>query len=166
MIWRPSIVARYFESGSHDTALGGLVNEGARAGRFNISVTQFLSTNAWRPNGPEQQKIADCLISADTLIEAQGQRLEALRAHKKGLMQQLFPRSERIESGIKIPAETQPRLRFPEFEGTGEWEEAKLQAACTMQAGSRVVHFRRSKGTVPRRHALLSPRLPQTYLPA
>lgn len=42
----PAFWEWYFESGSHDPALGGLVNEGARAGRFNISVTQFLSTNA------------------------------------------------------------------------------------------------------------------------
>lgn len=102
----------YFESGSHDPALGGLVNEGARAGRFNISVTQFLSTSAWHPDNAEQQKIADCLASAEALIEAQGRKVEALRAHKKGLMQQLFPQE----------GETQPRLRFPEFEGAGEWE--------------------------------------------
>jgi type I restriction enzyme S subunit len=39
----------------------------------------------------EQQNIADCLSSIDDLISAQSQKLEALRAHKKGLMQQLFP---------------------------------------------------------------------------
>ncbi|UYQ70878.1 restriction endonuclease subunit S [Pelagibacterium flavum] len=106
----------YFESGSHNPALGGLVNEGARAGRFNISVTQFLSTNAWRPDEAEQKKIADCLDSADALIEAQGRKVEALKAHKKGLMQQLFPQE----------GETQPRLRFPEFEGSGEWDEKSI----------------------------------------
>lgn len=101
----------YFESGSHNPALGGLVNEGARAGRFNISVSQFLSTNAWRPDEGEQKKIADCLDSMDALIAAQGRKVEALRTHKKGLMQQLFPQE----------GETEPRLRFPEFEGAGEW---------------------------------------------
>ena len=39
----------------------------------------------------EQQKIADCLSSIDELITAQAQKLETLKAHKKGLMQQLFP---------------------------------------------------------------------------
>lgn len=110
----------YFESGSHDPALGGLVNEGARAGRFNISVTKFLSTNVCRPDEAEQKKIADCLDSVDALIAMQGQKVEALRAHKKGLMQQLFPQE----------GETQPRLRFPEFEGTGPWREETLNHLC------------------------------------
>lgn len=118
----PAFWEWYFESGSHDPALGGLVNEGARAGRFNISVTQFLSTNAWRPDEAEQKKIADCLNSVDALIAAQGRKVEALRAHKKGLMQQLFP----------LEGETQPRLRFPEFEGVGEWEEHKLGDICEL----------------------------------
>ena len=39
----------------------------------------------------EQQKIADCLSSADKLITAVKQKLAALQDHKKGLMQQLFP---------------------------------------------------------------------------
>ncbi len=43
------------------------------------------------PNKGEQRKIADCLISLDDLITAQSQKLEALKAHKKGLMQQIFP---------------------------------------------------------------------------
>lgn len=43
------------------------------------------------PAQAEQQKIADCLSSIDDLIMAQTNRLEALKAHKKGLMQQLFP---------------------------------------------------------------------------
>jgi len=112
----PAFWEWYFESGSHDPALGGLVNEGARAGRFNISVTQFLSTNAWRPDEAEQQEIAECLDSAHALIAAQGRKVEALRAYKKGLMQQLFPQE----------GETQPRLRFPEFQGAGEWAEIPL----------------------------------------
>lgn len=47
---------------------------------------------------PEQQLIADCLSSLDTLITAETQKLEALKTHKKGLMQQLFPLIEDIES--------------------------------------------------------------------
>ncbi|HAP42865.1 MAG: hypothetical protein A2087_00060 [Spirochaetes bacterium GWD1_61_31] len=43
------------------------------------------------PSLPEQQKIADCLSSLDELIAAQVQKIETLKMHKKGLMQQLFP---------------------------------------------------------------------------
>jgi type I restriction enzyme S subunit len=42
-------------------------------------------------------------------------------------MQQLFPRPERVENGKKIPAETIPRLRFPEFQDAGEWKPRKLK---------------------------------------
>jgi type I restriction enzyme S subunit len=64
----------------------------------------------------EQQKIADCLTSLDALIAAQADKVNALKTHKKGLMQQLFPRE----------GETVPRLRFPEFRDAGEWEENTL----------------------------------------
>lgn len=63
------------------------------------------------PLPPEQQKIAECLSSVDELMAAQGRKVDALKTHKKGLMQQLFPRE----------GETQPRLRFPEFQNAGEW---------------------------------------------
>ena len=59
----------------------------------------------------EQQKIADCLSSLDELIAAQVRKVDTLKTHKRGLMQQLFPRE----------GENQPRLRFPEFEDAGEW---------------------------------------------
>lgn len=61
-------------------------------------------------NPSEQQKIASCLTEMDNLIAVQGQKVEALKEKKKGLMQQLFPQN----------GESTPRLRFPGFEG--EWE--------------------------------------------
>ena len=71
------------------------------------------------PTKDEQKKIADCLGSLDDLIEAQGRKLEALRQHKQGLMQQLFPR----------PGETVPRLRFPEFRDWTGWDLLPLSSA-------------------------------------
>ena len=42
------------------------------------------------PEKSEQQKIADCLSSVDDLIATQSQKIEELKAHKKGLIQKLF----------------------------------------------------------------------------
>ena len=39
----------------------------------------------------EQKNIADCLTALDDLIAAQQARIEALKTHKRGLMQKLFP---------------------------------------------------------------------------
>lgn len=64
----------------------------------------------------EQQKIASCLSSLDAVITAQKEKLELLKNHKKGLMQNLFPQE----------GETAPKFRFPEFENDGDWEEKKL----------------------------------------
>ncbi len=50
------------------------------------------------PDDKEQQKIADCLSSIDALITAQAKKLEALKAHKKGLMQQLFPVMDEVNA--------------------------------------------------------------------
>lgn len=69
------------------------------------------------PEPAEQQKIAECLASLDEVIAAQGRKVEALKAHKRGLMQQLFPRE----------GETRPRLRFPEFHDTREWSFSLLR---------------------------------------
>ncbi|WP_419610754.1 restriction endonuclease subunit S, partial [Thiolapillus sp.] len=64
----------------------------------------------------EQQKIAHCLSSLDEVIGLQAKKVQALKQHKKGLMQQLFP----------AEGETTPRLRFPEFREAGAWEVKRL----------------------------------------
>jgi len=57
--------------------------------RYWISQYQYLKIPL--PCKSEQQRIVDCLGSLDDLIAAKGRKLEALRQHKRGLMQQLFP---------------------------------------------------------------------------
>ncbi|KUK57911.1 MAG: Restriction endonuclease S subunit [Bacteroidetes bacterium 38_7] len=42
----------------------------------------------------EQQKIAVCLSSLDEVITAESQKLDLLKEHKKGLLQNLFPQHE------------------------------------------------------------------------
>ena len=79
--------------------------------------TEILNSVAFHfPSLLEQQKIADCLTSLESVITAQSQKLEALGVHKRGLMQQLFP-SE---------GETVPKLRFLEFQDAGDWEEKEI----------------------------------------
>ncbi len=45
----------------------------------------------------EQQKIADCLSEIDKIITEQSNKVEQLKAHKKGLMQGLFPSLEEAD---------------------------------------------------------------------
>jgi len=61
----------------------------------NLSVQQIEDIKTSIPSSSkEQQKIADCLSSLDDLITAQAQKIESLKTHKKGLMQQLFPAAD------------------------------------------------------------------------
>src|SRR5690606_10877428 len=82
--------------------------------RYYISEYQKLKLPF--PSINEQQKIASCLSSLDEVIAAHTQKLELLKDHKKGLMQNLFP-----QEGEKVP-----KYRFKEFENDGEWVEKKL----------------------------------------
>lgn len=67
-------------------------------------------------NSGEQQKIADCLSSLDSLIIAQSQKVEFLKEHKKGLLQNLFPKD----------GESVPKYRFTVFRNDSEWEKHSL----------------------------------------
>ena len=95
--------------------------EGLRDGKM-ISYKQFSEQSIPTPAPAEQQKIADCLTSLDEVSAAQGRKVEALKAHKRGLMQQLFPRE----------GETRPRLRFS---NDGGWVVASLREVTFFQEG-------------------------------
>ena len=75
------------------------------------------------PTLAEQQKIADFLSAVDEAIEAETGKLQSLQAHKKGLMQQLFPRE----------GETLPARRFPEF--STAWQEKNFGELCKFVRG-------------------------------
>jgi type I restriction enzyme S subunit len=83
----------------------------------HLYPSQLGSLQVTCPNDADQQKIADCLTSLDEVIAAQGRKVEALKAHKRGLMQQLFPHE----------GETVPRLRFPEFRNKAVWRAKRLE---------------------------------------
>ncbi len=102
----------------------GETADGSRKAR-RIHAETFLAFPIALPSPAEQQKIAECLSSVDELMAAQARKVDALKTHKKGLMQQLFPRE----------GETQPRLRFPEFQNAGEWAKMTLGNAATFYNG-------------------------------
>ena len=109
-----------FEQNQHGRELKRHITSGARSnGLLNISKETFYGVAIPTPSHTEQQKIAECLSSVDELMAAQARKVDALKTHKKGLMQQLFPRE----------GETQPRLRFPEFQNAGEWKVKSLGKA-------------------------------------
>ena len=64
----------------------------------HILASELKTLPVLVPDFAEQQRIATCLSSLDALITAETQKLEALKAHKKGLMQQLFPSPEEVEA--------------------------------------------------------------------
>ena len=105
------ILDSYFESPERtNNYLSSLIQKGAK-NTINITNDTFISKCMCLPSDPaEQQKIAECLSEIDNIIAAQGDKVEALKEKKRGLMQQMFPQK----------GETTPRLRFPGF--TGEWD--------------------------------------------
>lgn len=124
------MIEAYFESPNRSKDfLSPLCQKGAK-NTLQITNTTFLSGRLPLPTQPtEQQRIAECLSSVDNLIAAQARKVDALKLHKNGLMQQLFPQE----------GETQPRLRFPEFKNAGEWEEDTLENLCTAKISYGIV---------------------------
>jgi type I restriction enzyme S subunit len=131
----------YFRSSGWHSYLRSAASTGARHDRMSITTSAFMRMPVPVPSREEQQKIADCLTSLDEVIAAQGRKVEALKAHKRGLMQQLFPRE----------GETRPRLRFPEFRDAPEWEIKPLLGVAENLDNKRVpiTEGKRTKGEIP-----------------
>ena len=92
----------------------------------SLSKVTIGKIDIFIPTPKEQQKIASCLSSLDSLIEAQNKKVSALKQHKKGLMQQLFP----------AEGEREPKLRFKAF--SGEWEKKEVHNVFAILAGGDV----------------------------
>lgn len=89
--------------------------EGIRDGKM-ISYQQFSEILIPYPPLAEQQRIANCLSSIDSYISSINKKIEQLKAHKKSLLQKLFPQN----------GQTLPEYRFPEFKSAGVWKEIKF----------------------------------------
>jgi type I restriction enzyme S subunit len=100
-----------------DSSQKYFLNTAAGSGVRNLNIEIVGELSTFLTNLPEQQKIADCLSSLDEVITAQTEKVAALKQHKKGLMQALFPAED----------ENVPSLRFPEFENAPPWEMKRLR---------------------------------------
>ena len=125
---------QYFKTSHWYKYLRSVSNTGARFDRMSITPSVFMDMPVPFPIPEEQQKIASCLFSLDDLIMAHSQKLDALKVHKKGLMQQLFP-----AEGEKVP-----KRRFEEFKDSGDWESyplsefiASLDAGVSVNSGDK-----------------------------
>lgn len=98
-----------------------------QGGQGNLSGEIIKSLKLFFPKPNEQKKIAECFSSLDDLISAATDKIEALKEHKEGLMQQLFPADGKIT----------PTIRFPEFHNAGEWRETTLGYLCNSIASGK-----------------------------
>jgi type I restriction enzyme S subunit len=71
-------------------------SRGLTLDRLRLYFDDFKRVPLRVPKFSEQQRIATCLSSLDAMIAVQSRKLDGLQAHKKGLMQQLFPSSEGV----------------------------------------------------------------------
>ena len=146
---KPRLLPQYFSFLLKNDAFIDYVMMGAKGVKMpRGDIGSMKEYPALYPSKAEQQKIADCLTSIDELITAQTQKIDALKAHKKGLMQGLFPSNGGVgseagrggdyaEGDHPTPAghpssggEFVPKLRFPEFRDKGEWKEIRLKNVC------------------------------------
>lgn len=81
------IIQRLFEI-KKQSAPGGIIK--------TITKQALSEFTVKLPERPEQEKIADFLSGIDDLISTQTDRIEALKQHKKALMQGLFPSIEEV----------------------------------------------------------------------
>lgn len=123
--------SRQWEAFTNESGDGGV--------RIRIYYRDIARMRLMLPDVIEQKKIADCLSSIDALIAAEAEKLDALKDHKKGLLQQLFP----------DPGETTPRLRFPEFQDAGDWRAMTIGDVSSVTTGKRDTQNKDSNGTYP-----------------
>jgi len=83
----------FFHYLSQETVYPKLEKIATGTGSKRIHPKDFFNFLIPLPSLTEQQKIASCLSSLDDLINAQRQKIELLKQHKKGFLQNLFPQA-------------------------------------------------------------------------
>jgi type I restriction enzyme S subunit len=129
----PHFLMQYINSTDGQQQIDSFQAGGNREG---LNFGQIRSFDIPVPPDPtEQKKIANTLISLDALITAHTDKLAALREHKKGLLQQLFPGERELVPGLR-------------FEGcTEDWKSKKFEDLFTIGSGRDYKHL--DKGDVP-----------------
>lgn len=102
----------YFKSSKWYRFIYQNSDQGARHDRVSIKDSEFFKLDTKFPSIEEQDKIAYFFSLIDDKICLQGEKVEALKDYKNGMMQKIFSRA----------------LRFKDDEGRDypEWEEKKL----------------------------------------
>lgn len=117
---------RYFQHFLSTSIFSQQVENKAEGGiRSYLFYENFSKILSAFPDIREQQKIADCLSSLDDLIASENKKLETFKAHKKGLMQKLFP----------AEGKTIPEIRLKGF--TNAWKRYKLGEVAEIIDGDR-----------------------------
>lgn len=131
--------AYYFKTTGWHQYMQHVSSTGARHDRMAITNDAFMAMPLPVTCLGEQRKITDCLASLDELITLEAQQFVALKTHKKGLVQQLFP----------APGETLPKLRFPEFRDTVEWETRSVSQLAKVTTGAKDTQNKVDGGRYP-----------------
>ena len=97
-------------------AKGLIVNHFIQGGQGNLSASIISNLIIPLPSLSEQKRIAAFLTSLDELLSKTKAKLEQLKAHKKALLQRLFP----------APGETTPEYRFADCNNGSEWPVKRL----------------------------------------
>lgn len=97
-------------------AKGIIVNHFIQGGQGNLSASIISNLIIPLPSLSEQKRIAAFLTSLDELLSKTKAKLEQLKAHKKGLMQKLFP----------APGKSFQGSRFPSIPLTYKWDYSLL----------------------------------------
>ena len=73
-------------------------SRGLTKDRLRLYFDDFSRMRLRVPSFKEQRRITACLSTLDEEIAAQAEKIEVLKAHKKGLMQQLFPVLDEVQA--------------------------------------------------------------------
>lgn len=117
------------------------LNYNEAGGVPSLSKIIIHKIEVYVPSPKEQERIIEVFTSLDNIITAATEKLDYLKDHKKGLLQNLFPTNSITNEQLPITNETnrnskfvirnskQPQFRFPEFKNDGDWEEKELSVA-------------------------------------